>query len=853
MKSRRKPIKRILFASLALALGIAYLHFGIFPGNLKKIAVDEIESLTHRKVVFEKTVYLPFRGLSFYNLKIMDRSGRLLFSAKRLSLNARFMEFIRTNKIVINRVELDQPVFDYAPAPPAPAAPPPPPVMTKISGQIAVPVVPKQKKISLSTIEEEGLEAFMPENVYLEELEIMDGIVTFHDRVGAAVETLRDINLRIRFDKPPVLKIDGTVRLGDKTYGFVSLKGAWDLDRAEYEFFLESKSAKVPRWLLDYQKKNFLIVEDGEFAMKTHVRSVNEQKIVFHTEADLNHTLMSIKNARYAGRMSLDVAGAFDFRTKSFPAYKGSLDFVDVNVTGLSPQLPSLNDISGHILFEPNLLDITAVRGQQKDTVFEAHGKLKSFKDLNVEAEIHSLSSVEGVLALIPEAERKLLKDFDVSGHCEAVTEIEGSLKKPNALKSRHKLVIRDGAVKNAAKRIDVSALSAEVYMNDEGVKLTRTKFLYAGKPVELTANFPKEPSKTGEIHINTPDAVFSASYTRDGDTTLIKEARLTAAGLFTKFQGICRDPANPRLDIHGTSEIDLQKITPLVSRSSPAVKDLGLRGEIKGRFTFKGPVQNWMASDFKMDALSPVIFIKEKIRLDRFEVQVRFRNGALNIPYFHAHPYHGTAGLRFYSDLSKPDPLFASRLYANNLDLAAMAPDLGITDKPLTGTAIFDLTLKGFLKKPETFLGEGSIDIRQGHLWQTDIFKQMGTLPFVRVEGLDDVVFHDLTAAFRIRGKRVWTDDLALRSDTVNLSLTGSIGFDQTLDLVMNIGYSSGVMQGALDTGGIVPFVIEKASGMISQYRITGTLKNPKNEKILMPAGQTVARKLTGLVQTVV
>ncbi len=47
-----------------------------------------------------------------------------------------------------------------------------------------------------------------------------------------------------------------------------------------------------------------------------------------------------------------------------------------------------------------------------------------------------------------------------------------------------------------------------------------------------------------------------------------------------------------------------------------------------------------------------------------------------------------------------------------------------------------------------------------------------------------------------------------------------------------MNIRYSNDIIQGAYDTGGLVPFVVQQAENSISQYRVSGTLKQPKYEK---------------------
>jgi hypothetical protein len=128
-----------------------------------------------------------------------------------------------------------------------------------------------------------------------------------------------------------------------------------------------------------------------------------------------------------------------------------------------------------------------------------------------------------------------------------------------------------------------------------------------------------------------------------------------------------------------------------------------------------------------------------------------------------------------------------------------------------------------------------------------------MGDLMIVKVVGLNEVVFRDAAATFTVRDKRIWTNDLSLFSETVDLSLKGSVGFDQTLEFIMSIQYSNAVLRGALDTGGIVPMVIQQAGEMISRYRIRGTMKKPVYEKEGLPVGKAVGKGIGNLVQSLV
>ena len=71
-----------------------------------------------------------------------------------------------------------------------------------------------------------------------------------------------------------------------------------------------------------------------------------------------------------------------------------------------------------------------------------------------------------------------------------------------------------------------------------------------------------------------------------------------------------------------------------------------------------------------------------------------------------------------------------------------------------------------------------------------------------------------------------------------------------QDMDLLMDIGYTNAVFLGAQDAGGLAPLVINQAAGLISQYKISGTLKKPQYDKILLPEAASLGKKIGDLLQ---
>lgn len=839
MKAKRHRLsKRLLFALLfAVSLAAAYLHFGIFPGKLKEPALRQIAAYAPFRIDFDKALYLPFRGLRLDSLKVWDKAGRPLFYARSLLVDFKLIPFFREKKIIVSRFTLDAPVYELLmDAPQAPILPPP---RTRLSGQIAVPVVPARRKLGIADVQQ-GPYALLPENIYLEGIDITNGVVVVRKTRGTPpVEIVRGLNMRLGFEKRPLLQFRGSFELGSKPYADILLKGSWDLQMSQYDLLFEAKSRHVPVWFRDFQRGHFIALESGRVHLRARLKKVRDGVAAFRALVELSDARLRANNADYAGKMALDAQGFFNFTHRTFEGTRGSLVLTDVDAANVSRSIPRVDNLTGRVLFEPGLLTIESLRGDYKKVAFHANGTVRSFKELYLSGRIHSDSGLDRVLSLVPDHHQKALKDFRVEGACLAVTSVKGSLRKPEALRMEHKLLVSKTSVKNPAKKVDISRLSAEIFLDNTGYRVRNCRFLNAGKPHSLDAFVPTSPQTAGDLDFQTEDLLLTASYFLDKYHARIEKGTAITRGIVASFTGRVSHFTDPYLDIQGDMETDLALASGYFTEKAPALKNAGLRGTLKSPFLLKGRWSDPAGWDLQADLKAFPLFLKDNLRLDNFEMQVRMKNRVVSVPHLSALTYQGALNAHGFFDLSKPGTFFDIHVRANSLRVEHLLKDLDPRQDKLAGAATFQFSMNGYLNAQRTFRGTGAADIRDGFLFRSGMFKQMGEpVAFVRVEGMEDVVFHSASGTFAIRDKKVWTDDLAVMGSTVDLSLKGSVGFDQNVDMVMDIRYSEDVVRGAEETGGIMPFMIQTAENHISQYKVSGSLKKPEYEKMaLSPA----------------
>ncbi len=841
MKSRRKGPVRLLAALLIVtALGAVYLRLGLFPGRFREKAMERISGWTHKKVVFDKVLFIPFHGISFYRVEVLEPSGESIFRSHRVTINARLLPFLREKKILINRFLLQDPSFDWALENPAKKKLQPPP-KTVISGQIDVPVIQESKPLDLKNATN-GPDFFLPENVYIERIEISNGLVLVRrERGSAPLETLSAINVRMTLPQGPMLRFIGRIQLGDAPYASMDLHGGWDLERGSYDFTCRTLTQKIPDWLLDYQKNNFLVLREGRVSLETHLYSGKDSTLLFKTKASLENALLTLEPARYSGQMRLEAEGAFDNLSKRFKNYRGDLTFVNVKIENLSRNIRELDNLAGILSFEPDRLIVRSLHGIYKNVGFDASGTIKSFKDLLLNGEVRSRLTMEEVRSILPPEYTEKLKDFVIAGECQALTILEGSLKKDSKVESEHKIVIQNASVRNDVKKIAWTQLAGELILNREGLKIQNARFLVSNKPVSLNAFIPKEPGTAGNLHFVSGKLDVYADYTPHGNDLNLKNGQAIFSGIRASFTGKCVRWNDPWLELRGQVHADLDKIP------QPVVP---LSGILSGPFVLSGAWDKPLDWDLKIDAEGAPIYVRHSFRMDKMDFQVRMKNQRLNIPYIHAAGYGGTAGGQLSAELAAADVPFQSQLHFNNLDLSRVGADLTPPRESLRGTLIGKLALDGRWQHPETYRGQGAVSVTKGFLGQTSRFKAMGHLPLLKVEGLDLVTFEEMSSTFEVRDKKILTQDLTLLGDAVDLSLRGSIGFDQSLDMVMSIQYSGAVMQGALLTGGLAPLVVQQAGNFISEYRVRGSIREPTYEKKLLPTGRAMGKKIGGLLQ---
>lgn len=847
---RRLPLKLILLACLAATLVVAYLRYGFLPEGLRDRALAALETSTGVRLDFRKALYLPFQGLILEGASVHVPAEGIRFRADRVVLDVRLSDLVRDKKIVIDTLRLDRPFYEWV-LHPASAKPQPPPTMTRLTGQLAVPVVGEDAPVTLERAVSEGTGAFLPENVYLEQIEIRDGHVrVLETEGGRLVEDVRSIGLRIALDEPPVVSVEGSLVLGGNEAVTADLKGRWNLDASAYDLLLDVRGRRIPAWLSGPLRSGPVRLGEGPYLVRVRFKNGPEGAVVFRTQARLPQADAALDRLRLKGSVRLDVEGSYDTAALKLSAYRGSAALEDASLSGLADSVPTVDGLEGLVRFEPDRVWSDEVRARAGDVPLAARFSVQSFAQPVLDAEVRVDSDAERLLPLISEADRAWMKGAQISGRVEARSTFRGPLRVPGGLETHHDVSLSAGTIRVPDKQLVLTDASMRAQVNPGEILVREGLFKAGDLAYRIELDYPRKPGGTGSLRLTAPELDVRADYAPENNGFFIRSAAVRYHGLDAQLSGRIREFDRPRIDVNGRFQADLARLGAHAGTRFPALADAGLAGSASGAFNWSGPVDRPVDWTLAIDLDADPLVLRRRVRVGQFKMQLRQQGGVVQVPYFHGRPYGGTLGARFAFDLRRRPVTVESQFFANNVNLHDFLVDLDGKPKSLSGNFSLQGRTAGVLGKAESFTGTGSVDVRDGKLWETQLFKAMGQLPFVKVEGLDLTVFRNLAGTFLIRDKRLWSQDLTVTSDVVHLSLQGSAGFDQTLDFLMRIRYSPDILEGAKQAGGLVPFVVQEAEGFISVYKIGGTVSKPTFEKTSQKSGN-VGSTLGNLIKT--
>jgi len=792
----------ILFTLLGiLTVAVIYLNKKYIPVKLKSLIVEGLASRTRKQVSLGSLKFNLFKGLVLNDLAIRD-GDKTIISAKEAACTFFIWPFFK-KQIVIPSVTI----------------------------RSATAYIERREDNTLNIVElfspkqaavAKGSPGF---NIVISNVNIISSKVNFQDNTVAPVfnKDIEGINLNLNLSLPAAVKFNLKANMPSKNS---SLKLAAS---GKYKIFQKQLSAKIkiddlsPADFVGYYQRYGILLAQGVLDAEAAV-SLKNDLLDIDLEADSEQLklLVGFVGCAFKGNVNADFQYGLKSRSLN---YSGELNIVNAGFSGV-PSIGSIKNISGVMGFNNSGISSDKLKADVFDLPVEAKLRLSGLTEkpfLNV-----SLSaSPELEQAKIILSERfKIAIPADVQGDSRLVLNLESGLGSKEKMKVSGTLEISRASLKFEKIKEPFEEINAKFIFDSEELSWQKLNFKFAGVDYASNGTLNNYQSPLTAVTLEGGSFFLKSAFTLQNKVISFNEFRGKYFNSdFDIFGSIdFTDQAHLQAEINGNLGIDLVDLAKILKDHKEQLEKIELQGKTRAKFILAGDPANLKLCALKADFSGPSISAYG-LKAGDFSLAYAQENGIADILGLHLSLYEGILDMQARVNLNSLNMPLLVNAAIQGVKIEKLKLDTPVKDKDISGIIQAQLKLDGFLDNFSRTKGSGEILISEGRLWQLDLFKGMGKLLFT--SDFSAIVFHQASCNFFLADQHISSDNLKLKSNLVDITGSGRVGFDSTIDVTLNARVA-----GDLPLSGSVKDI---ASVVLSQaekfgvIRITGTLKEPK------------------------
>jgi len=299
-------------------------------------------------------------------------------------------------------------------------------------------------------------------------------------------------------------------------------------------------------------------------------------------------------------------------------------------------------------------------------------------------------------------------------------------------------------------------------------------------------------------------------------------------------------DTLSSRANILGVCAINLEDLSKPLIKFKDQLDKISPKGKVQVKFNLSGDIKDLKGCEIEAWVSGPRVSLYS-LKGDNVFGYYAQQAGVVDIPFLNFSFYSGQVDISAKANL-RPDSLpYSLNLNMQGVKIEELKLDTEAKDKDVAGIINGGFNLNGFFNDWATVSGAGSLDITKGKLWELDLFKGMGKLLFAR--DFAYMIFQEGSCNFSVQDKYIFTNNLMLKSNKAYLSGKVKLGFDSSIDAVLNIDIIDELIPLSGTLKDVTTTVLGK-SGKFATIGITGTLKEPKYK--LHPVVENIIKGLT-------
>ncbi|MCX5679262.1 MAG: AsmA family protein [Candidatus Omnitrophica bacterium] len=790
-------MKKIILTILILAVifisaAVVYLNNVVLPVKVKSMIQKSIEDASGKSVSMGQVRISLISGLVLRDISIGDEASTMI-SIKEVSLRPFILPFLK-KEFIVPVIRIKSPTINLERRP---------------DGTFNI--ADLFKNYSSKTGEF---------RVIIRRINIKDGRGSFTDNTFAEPfkKDINGLSADIRILLPSKIRFEADC---DIPGGLSTIIGLW----GEYSISDGSVTAKItltdasPGEFAPYYKCLNIDLHGGK---ADALLNLKYGKSVLTADIDIRaKETVFVKNdisAKFSSDIKAD--GSYDFTNKELK-YSGDMSVQNMEIDGIK-SLGKIESLRAEVKFTESSFYAKDVKAVVFGMPFSAEAYIPDYKASLFIADIVSELSL-GALKETLKDKFNISVPADIRGSGRLYIKWEADLKETGSIpeingyldmekatvvfnKEKPPLEVAFGQIQFSSKQLtwqDLEVKYRETLYNTSG---TLTNFEAPGV----------------QISLNSRDLTLKITAALSGNTVTI--SKFAGKYINTDFSITgdldMSDPSGIRGEINGTAETSIDEIKNIMKGSKDKLEKMKLSGALKADFRLAGKISDVRSCAIDAKIFSNTISIYDLKPVD-VVIDYNQREGVGNITRFHSFLYGGTVTASGRMDLNS-----AGLPYFMNADIAGVKIEglktaTAFKDKDISGTLSCQAHLEGLYKDLSKSIGSGKIAINNGKLWQLNLFQGLGKIIFP--QDISNVVFSDGNCSFSIKEQSIYTDDLVLKSDLLNIYGSVKMSFDKYIDASLKSEFTDEALRsGSISTAA-------DQIGKNSYITIKGSLKDPK------------------------
>lgn len=804
----------IIFLLLAYA-GIVYLNRVVLPTKAKAFIVNALKDYTGKDVTLESVKINVFKGIVLKNLVISDNKKEIISVNEGTCLF--FFIPIITKNVIIPSITLKKPIIYLE---------------RRADNTLNLQeLFPKKDVVVDSPKKKSGL------NIIIHTINIVEGVVNFEDNALTPPfkKTIGDINLKLYLSLPASVRFNFKCSvLGKNPVGLIS--------NGEYNFLakeLSSKSSISGLFIKDfsaYYNNSTVNILDGKIDSSFELKFKDD---TVSSDGQLQVSKLSFTKELFYGRIdsALSFQLKYGLKSKEFKC-SGQADIKDGILTGLITAA-KMEGIKALVRFDNSGLVSDKISLRLSGLPIEGSFSLKDFNNPLINVKIPGLDLNSAQQFIAKELDLKFPLAITGSGDLNI-----SFLNKDPVLDS----VRLDGFLdlKNTTINLDnfifpLDNINGRIHFTLKQADWDNLSFKFLDKPYSTKGVLTDFSKPRIDFGLASDELILDSALAIDGKT--INIAKFQGKYLSSDFTASGSiSTANPEsLDTNLSGNInlnleDLKKQFKGIEKTFDEIKPIGI---MNSKFSLEGDVKKIKDCVLDLTVNSPDVSLYG-LKLHDFVLTSRQEREVFNITDMHFSFYDGLVNASGAMNLAVEHLPYWLALAADNVMLEKLKLDTPLKDKDIAGIIQAQAKFNGSSNDISKLSGAGKILIKDGRLWELNLFQGLGKLIYSKE--FEKIIFKEGSCGFSLQDKYISSDNLALKSDILDLSGKVKIGFDNSVEASVDIRPLGEAMPLNNNFQDLARAILGNVDS-IGTIKINGTLKEPKYKFI--PFGVNVINGL--------